>query len=237
MNCEKCGIENLEGSKFCGNCGESLLEGSFNPIVRDENLTLKKKKLNKKMIMVSVACFVLMVIGITSYTSYTRVHAEKQYEDKFHTATIEIASELQIVEVICNTISSSWSSAISSTAYNADFNRSIKNLQEKFTERGMYDKIKTSKKNIDNLMTDLNKPSSANQEAYKLLTELYSSYGRIYEQSISPTGSLLTYNQDISNKKMEFTSTLDKLKVIKPDILKGLEETVETKAQGLSNDL
>jgi hypothetical protein len=47
---------------------------------------------------------------------------------------------------------------------------------------------------------------------------LYDEYISLYNQSLSPTGSLTTYNNDIKSKEDAFTTTLNRIEVIMPDI-------------------
>ncbi|PRR80687.1 Double zinc ribbon [Clostridium liquoris] len=92
------------------------------------------------------------------------------------------------------------------------------NEGNKEQDKGVLKERETAKNNIEKNMKELRNPPKDYEEAYKLFVDLYSLYGQIYSQAMSPQGSLMTYNQDINQKSSEFSQIYDKIKVLEPDI-------------------
>lgn len=68
MRCSKCNEENVDGAKFCNNCGESLInkesENLISQTTDNQKLTNKKKgfKISKKKIFIIISVIVLFII-------------------------------------------------------------------------------------------------------------------------------------------------------------------------------
>lgn len=216
MKCNQCSMENVEGSKYCFQCGGSLIQNEADyENSHEENNKKEAVKTKKNYIkIISIASIVvIMLIGVGIYYNYNQ--NIKKYESNLNNAMTQILIETYLCSNMCNTISEKWKSAISD-GYN--FNNAIKKQIESWTNDNTIKKRKEKSDKLEVMMKELKNPKSDYKESYDLLVELYSLYGRIYEQAIQPTGSIITYNSDVNSKLSEFNKVYDKIKVIKPEI-------------------
>ncbi|SQC02509.1 hypothetical protein [Clostridium tetanomorphum] len=131
-------------------------------------------------------------------------------------ATKGILLEKKITSLMCSVVSETWSSSIESRY--KDFNDELIELNKRWSRNGFLKSREDAKNKIELEMSQLKNPPNDYKEAYNTLVELYGYYSQIYNQSVSPKGSLITYNQDVNNKTGEFDKIYDKLAIIKPDI-------------------
>jgi uncharacterized membrane protein YvbJ len=81
MRCIKCGYENLEGLKFCSNCGSELL-------TEDELSKKKAKKRNKTIVTFIVTLLVIALIACT--VSYIIINNKNKEEEKENYEVVDI---------------------------------------------------------------------------------------------------------------------------------------------------
>lgn len=66
-------------------------------------------------------------------------------------------------------------------------------------------------------MSKLKNPTKGYEESYKTLSSLYDDYNSLYQEATNPTGTLMSYNTETSNKENDFNSLVDKLKTVVPN--------------------
>lgn len=118
--------------------------------------------------------------------------------------------------LICNQISETWRSAIQSSY--GDFNQDIAKAKKGFEDAGLYKKLDIQKSGIELNMKKLQNPSKKYQQTYDLLLEMFGYYTQLYSQSASPSGSLMTYNSDVSSKSSELEKVYNKILVVMPGL-------------------
>lgn len=209
MYCKKCNAEISEGAKFCPECGQPTV---------GEIATPKDRKSKKKIILSVVLILVIIVGSVGGFIFKKEKDKQKQknnYALTFTETTIEILSETVISEQFCNLISKTWRNAIDDRE---DFNTAISDVLKK--QSSTVSDLKKNKDKIEEKMKGLQNPPADYKDAYSLLVELYSTYGQIYSQAVSPTGSLTSYNGDVNGKASDFNKIYDKLAVLRPEIKK-----------------
>lgn len=128
----------------------------------------------------------------------------------------------------CSLISEKWSDAIDSRYL--DFNTEVNSLITSWETNGTTQKTDDIKSEIEKEMKYLKNPSQNWKDAYEDLIELYAVATKIYSQSKSPTGSLLTFNSAVKDNYSELDSIFNKIKVKSPAV----EETFEEEKSGIT---
>lgn len=240
MICPKCNQEVSNDSIFCNKCGNSLEHVAINNEYHEDEIqteisnviekeddgeeteseSAKLKEHRYKKIVIAIVLVAVSLFGLIYYNNYNKTQEatkyKEEYEINFTIGTIDILTETYASQLMCSTISSVWRDSIDSRY--KDFNTEITRLQEDWKAKGVLKNRETAKAEIEKKMKQLQNPPEDYKEAYKLIVELYGYYSQIYNQAVSPGGSLLTYNQDVNQKSSDFDKTYEKIKVIKPDI-------------------
>jgi hypothetical protein len=80
------------------------------------------------------------------------------------------------------------------------------------------EKIKESNTKIERGMQDLKDYPIQYQEAYNTLMDLYSVYSQINSLALSPSGSLMSFNNKVNDLSSEFTKIFSRLKIYMPKL-------------------
>ncbi len=97
-----------------------------------------------------------------------------------------------------------------------DFNTEIKKYLEKIEDS--LDELEKNNSKIESGMQGLKGYPMQYQEAYTVLMDLYSVYSQIYSLALSPTGSLMSFNNKVNDLSSEFTRAVSKLKIYMPKL-------------------
>lgn len=163
------------------------------------------------------------------------IQAEKEYAAKFSETAAQIKLQTLLIQVRCYLISEEWRNAIDSKR-DKDFNEEIQKLLRKWEDSGSTLEMKDLKNEIDSQMKNLKNPVVGYEDPYEFLLEMYGIYVQLYEQSISPSGSLLTYNKDINSKSSDFEKVYNQITVILPEIIEEYEQIEDNlDVEGLVN--
>lgn len=163
------------------------------------------------------------------------IQAEIEYATKFSETAAQIKLQTLLIQVRCYLISEEWRNAIDSKR-DKDFNEEIQKLLRKWEDSGSTQEMKDLKNEIDSQMKNLKNPVGGYEDPYEFVLEMYGIYIQLYEQSISPSGSLLTYNKDINLKSSEFEKVYNQITVILPEIIEEYEQIEDNlDVEGLVN--
>ncbi|ADK14749.1 zinc ribbon domain-containing protein [Clostridium ljungdahlii] len=206
MICPKCGEKNRKSDLFCSKCGASLEEVN--------NGEIKPKRFKKrKIFFIIIAIFIIAGVCYGKYLNTQEQHDD--YVRTFNETYLSIKVEGDLVESMCSQISSTWHGAIFNSE--TDFNTAISNLNTGWQNDGSLDERKKAKEDIDKNMSKLKNPTKGYEESYKTLSSLYDDYNSLYQEATNPTGTLMSYNTETSNKENDFNSLVDKLKTVVPN--------------------
>lgn len=133
-------------------------------------------------------------------------------------------------EKLCNLTKSVWYDTIyeeynSETApytqtngkFHDDFNTSLAKLYSSSSYLKSVADIKDNRNIVDELYKKLLNPDDEFQKCFEEVEALYSAYYDLTKLAISPSGSLKSYSEDLSEFDKEFISHYDKLKLLIPE--------------------
>ena len=83
-------------------------------------------------------------------------------------------------------------------------------------DEGLYEGLLKEKQNIDELVNELNNPPKEYEKLYDKLLELYGEFNEVYILATEPSGSLVSYNNSMSNSLTELDKLFGELKVLLP---------------------
>jgi hypothetical protein len=244
INCPECGKEISEKVKACPYCGfpfinevENLQEQSPQQVeLTGVNL---KQQLNLKWIIIGLAIIIVGVIIIFSSQYLKQQKAQRDYELAFNTY-IDNLFLLRLTtigggvkaEELANLTAKVWANSIYEKAdpetdmytrvsitgrFNDDFNTSLKKL---FTDTSIISKINDIKEyqiKAKDAIEKLQNPPTGLETCYETATDMYAAFLSFTNSAISPTGSLLSYNQDRGSKTDSFLDLYNKLEAQIPE--------------------
>lgn len=141
---------------------------------------------------------------------------KSEYEKKFLEVSNKVIVNTYLSLMIIEGTSKVWSQAID---HGSDFNTRIRTYLD-----GMRDSLKNledTNNKVEIGMQNLKDYPIQYQEAYNTLMELYSVYSQIYSLALSPSGSLMSFNNKVNDLSSEFTKTVSKLKIYMPNLKEG----------------
>lgn len=242
MKCPSCGAEIPDNSKFCPECGNKIeitqtsveiVPIEVTPVTSNTtsvNQPIKKHhKIKKLWLVISLA--VLIVGGTTTgiilhqqqekaYQQHL-VDVEKQKKTAYNTKLTSTVADLIVQtyasESACQIISQKWHDAIFSD-FGEDFNTAIANAENILKTSELGQNMTSGNTKIQNEMKNLQNPYKGYENTYQLVLQLNNEYTGLYNQATNPTGTLITYNSDISSKEDSFNTTLNQITVVMPDV-------------------
>lgn len=218
VNCPECNKEISDKAKTCPNCGFPLIqEKEIITPPKNEPFTLNNQDASKKKSRIFFICvfFALLITGgIISFSIISRVSLTKavmgtqqvadqqtataqtiatnnafdfsQYEYDFINVAKSIYLDTAICNVQNNTISIIWASAINN---GEDFNKKINEfLKSSYSS----DTTKSDQEILNNKLNALQNPPAKFEEGYKTLVLMYADYSFLCNQSLTPSGTLIT---------------------------------------------
>lgn len=204
-------------------CSYSAFDGStsFNDFDGFKNRGLRNKEKTNNIVFSWV---VPIIIGIVLGIIIVGVHGFiKKNEEKREVYKIEFKETVQLINnEVTKNLHFMWAvnsvlAAIDKDQPKVYIDSLIK--QEKEWERdGTFKQREQMKNVITKNMNDLKNPPKEYIEAYKLLTDLYVTYLNYYDHTIPPKPLSDAEELEIRKIADDFQKTLNKLKLIKPDV-------------------
>ena len=183
--------------------------------------------MNKKIIG-SVIGFIVIIIALVSMnmvqknSEETEKQKKKEANNIASAAAFYIATETMgmISEDVLSGYSTTWSNAINNRK---DFNLAIAEKKKSFDKT--IDTVSSTYIGIEMSLRELSEAAKEQPEKYK---ELYEEYKKMYstitalkEQMESPSGTLITFNQNANELLQEYKKTKGNIDVIISDEIKG----------------
>jgi hypothetical protein len=138
--------------------------------------------------------------------------AKTDYQQKLAATADEILAATTKCVDMCGVYSEEWRDGIEHD------NMSLWLLHQidKFEENGNNAAIASSKKRIDQLMSDLASPPASMTDVHRTLVELYGIYSQIHGCASGPSGSLMSYNNTVNDLQSKYVKVANELKVTLP---------------------
>jgi len=183
--------------------------------------------MNKKIIG-SVIGFIVIIIALVSMnmvqknSEETEKQKKKEANNIASAAAFYIATETMgmISEDVLSGYSTTWSNAINNRK---DFNLAIAEKKKSFDKT--IDTVSSTYIGMEMSLRELSEATKEQPEKYK---ELYEEYKKMYstitalkEQMESPSGTLITFNQNANELLQEYKKTKGNIDVIISDEIKG----------------
>ncbi len=168
-----------------------------------------------KRIFVIVLILTLLITGCETEIKQTEQPINNS--ETYAISTYNASARIQNTALICldwaNELSKHWNKAIQN---NVDIDEMINSMLKVAKDEGLYDSLLKEKQNIDKLVNELNNPPKEYEKLYNKLLELYGEFNKVYNLATEPSGSLVSYNNSISNSLTELDKLFSELKVLLP---------------------
>ncbi len=145
----------------------------------------------------------------------------KRYSADFNDAFMNIHLAFLLCVRVCDGYSYTWKNAIESR--HKDFNLELMMVRSKLKEQGVFEKLEGMKQDIEVVMKKLNNPPKEFSKAHEKLIDLYGTYSQIHSQAMSPSGSLMSFNQAINSLQANFVRVRDEIMILKPELKVSVE--------------
>lgn len=234
--CSECGTVLSESDEVCHNCGcpvENDTDSSKEKLQEVQISSVKVGSKTKKIIMALVITLVLCAVGGIGYKVYSNQKAKENYN--IYIENLEKAQELMLAggsdaESLCNLTLKVWNNAIyekSNTEtdkythqdgyFVRDFNTALENLYEDSDTQSTISNIEANQDNVKQIMKKLQDVPEDLDKCYETISELNSSYNKLTELAVNPTGNYTGFSASKTTVVSDFMSAYDKLETQIPD--------------------
>ena len=208
-------------------------------------VTMAKPR-KKRILLIAIICALVLACigGVTAFAIIKNQHEQAEQEAleqakaKARTEYIENLTDFLYTslyggadaEKVCNLTKSVWYDTIyekydvetapytqTNGKFHNDFNVSLSKLYSSSSYQSAVSDIKENRIKVDALYKELLNPEEEFEDCFKEVEALYSAYYDLTKLAISPSGSLKTYSEDLSEYDKDFISHYDKLKLLIPE--------------------
>jgi len=171
------------------------------------------------MILKNTTIFVplLLILFLSSSCNVDTKKSQENYKAKYKANLDEvlqvIAGELYVCNGFCNVYSEIWSKAIND---DEDFSKVLSKARDRAEEGGFIKTLQDKKNKIKFLMKELKDPPDEYKESYHVLLDSYTEYTHLESLAEEPSGSLISYNNDVNESINKCQQLMEKIKVLKP---------------------
>lgn len=199
-------------------------------VVKNESpITVKKKKLSKKWIIIlSVIAAVVVIAGIVIGVVVHKHATEQEYAENLNMFATEVLYGSQDAETQCNLVMSVWHDAIWKNTSEEDtkkyvsgakdFNDALSKLYADADVQTTVADLSNNKKSVDSLMEKLKEPPEKYKDCYNAAVELYSKYSSFVNHAIDPSGSYNSYSEEAQDLDSEVVDLYNKLNTLLPSL-------------------
>lgn len=214
--CPYCSEEIVSTAKKCKHCGE-FLDSDMRNKQREKQSRRIIKPLFIAIILAIFSCGIAYLF-IQKANEIAEIEAEKNAKISYQKKVAETIGEIFIAiskcVKMCSIYSEKWREGIAIEYY--DISEYIERQVNEFKAKGDIADIRTSKTQIDELMSSLASPPKSMIDVHRKLVELYGIYSQVYNLALEPSGSLMSYNRAVNDLQSNFIKVADELKVMLP---------------------
>ncbi len=171
-----------------------------------------------KNITICVLLLLILFISSSCNVDLNSCNADTKKSQENYKANLDevlqaIAGELYVCNGFCNVYSEIWSKAIND---DEDFSKVLSKARDRAEEGGFIKTLQDKKNKIKFLMKELKDPPDEYKESYNVLLDLYTEYTHLESLAEEPSGSLISYNNDVNESINKCQQLMEKIKVLKP---------------------
>ena len=211
-----------------------------------DSIVVSTKPRKKRVLLIAIICaFALACIGGVIVFSILKHQQEIAKQEELERAQEEARTEYienlneftrtalyggADAEKICNLTQSVWYDSIyeeydvetapytqTNGKFHDDFNVSLSKLYASSTYQSAVSDIKENRLAVEALYKELLNPEDEFKDCFEEVEALYSAYYDLTKLAISPSGSLKSYSENLSEYDKDFISHYDKLRLLIPE--------------------
>ncbi|WP_427137336.1 hypothetical protein [Psychrobacillus psychrodurans] len=197
----------------------------------------KRKKKKNTIILVTIGIFLVIgvVLGVMKYQQNQTEKKNAEYAIILAETTVDMYFEFIISNYLVISYSDIWENAID---LDIDFNDAVNSYKDAVSEKGVFEEREKEKDGLRNNMKLLQNPPTEYMESYIVLKQMYGIYSKMYEQSLSPTGSLVDFNRKTNDLTSQYEQLQEELLITLPADVKELKDRYEKeKNEEVKDDL
>lgn len=212
ITCPECGREVSDRASACPHCGFPLsaaspAEADPQPAAEPVPAAKPPKKKTLYVCIAVVAAVVVIFAGVYIYNANARSKYIRSVDEAAHI----MLSGGVTADFMCSQVSDIWHDAIyddydtfTSIYRGSDFNDAIHNFYSGDLATGWVSEIIDSQSDAADLFQSLSSPPHGCDEYYAALSDLYSSFLRLSNLALSPTGNYDTYTAAANECSSDF---------------------------------
>lgn len=176
---------------------------------------------------------VLLIAGgsIFGWFKYQQ-NQKEQYAKNLAKTSAEMQLEFLLSSIIVAKYSEVWNDAIDS---GMDFNVQLASYQGNLSDKGTLDDRENGRDKIREKMKLLQNPPKDYAESYKVVKQMYGIYSKMVDQTLSPSGTLIEFNNNTNDLYSQFEQKKEELQITLPADVKKLKKKYE-KGKSKEND-
>lgn len=137
----------------------------------------------------------------------------KVYKEKLFKTHDQMILISVIVGDVCSKHSAAWGDAAKSRFKSID--EAI--LESVENSAGSIKNIQDGKSIVEHMMSGLNNPPNGFQAAHSKIVSVYGQFTSLIGKAVSPSGSLVSYNQSVERISEDFLKGINELKILIPN--------------------
>lgn len=165
----------------------------------------------KSRFHVSLMLFILALISGCSDGADSE-NAKSEYRQKLNDARDLMAVTAVLAVDVASKHSQAWRSATRSAYTTIDL-AIYDSIEE---NQATIDQVRNGKRTVQLQLSQLNNPPAGFEIAHAKIVSVYGSFSSLADAAVSPSGSLMSYNQSVNRIQEEFLKGMNELKVLIP---------------------
>ena len=192
--------------------------------LNNKEMSQPPKNKKKRLLIIGIIIAALIIIGsVIGWFKYQEAQKEKYAKIQAETI-VNMQIESILSALIISKYSEVWSNAIDN---GNDFNVALANFKDGLEESDVIKDREKAQDKIRNNMKLLQNPPDEYLESYIATKELYGTYTKMAEQTMSPSGSLIEFNRKTNDLFSQFQEQKENVEISLPADVKKIKKEIE----------